>query len=347
MNNKNSRNKNENHWLPLSRLPAIAAHIDKGILIAEKQHQNIIERLQVFDKALVARIKKKYGEQLTLATLYSEQIERWKKEAVDEQVELVRLAAQCKRLQTLVTEILAKANQQKHHQTIEKVLAMHDAGLGSYSPLGEIKLAAAKISNKEKPPRPQALSALTLNQYFMQDFVESAAPCFALGLLEERGKVHGLLALRPVHDIPPELTAAEFGFAHCLHSYRDFELMQFLFEFYGFQSYNALINPNNLLAQMVLGTMIRTDDYFLLAMNPGGTVTTFRTKLEEDNQTGLKTYLPIIRKSKTANVQYWKELANFEKKQHPDCTLLNWVCWDDEEYLDLTENRLELIPEEV
>ena len=79
-------------------------------------------------------------------------------------------------------------------------------------------------------------------------------------------------------------------------------------------------------------------------MNPGGDVTAFRSGLEQDNLAGLKTNLPCIQGSTTKDPQYQKALINFKKNPQPDGILLNWVCRENKEYLDLTSNRLELTP---
>ena len=38
---------------------------------------------------------------------------------------------------------------------------------------------------------------MTVNRLFMDEFMTSTAPCFALGVVEERKQVSGFLALRP------------------------------------------------------------------------------------------------------------------------------------------------------
>jgi len=57
---------------------------------------------------------------------------------------------------------------------------------------------------------------LTVNRSFMYDFVDAEAPCFALGLVEERKQTCGLLALRPGEPIPPAVSSAGFSFGHSL-----------------------------------------------------------------------------------------------------------------------------------
>ena len=66
------------------------------------------------------------------------------------------------------------------------------------------------------------------------------SPCFALGLVEERKQLCGFLALRPAEVIPPEISGLGFNFGHALLGTTEFE---FVFHFYGFETYNMLVNP--------------------------------------------------------------------------------------------------------
>src|SRR5450631_188172 len=79
----------------------------------------------------------------------------------------------------------------------------------------------------------------------MGEFLAADAPCFALGMVEERKRRCGFLALRPEEAIPPDVTGAGFSFGHCLFGNAAFEVVQFSFHFYGFKTYNVLVNPNN------------------------------------------------------------------------------------------------------
>ena len=42
-------------------------------------------------------------------------------------------------------------------------------------------------------------------------------------------------------------------------------MIQFVFHFYGFETYNMLVNPNNRLVKKVLTRMVKSDDYFFFA----------------------------------------------------------------------------------
>lgn len=57
---------------------------------------------------------------------------------------------------------------------------------------------------------------LTAHRRFISDFMEAEAPCFALGMVEERGEKVGFLGIRPDVAMPPDVLAAGFGFGHFL-----------------------------------------------------------------------------------------------------------------------------------
>lgn len=135
-----------------------------------------------------------------------------------------------------------------------------------------------------------------------------------------------------------------FRFGHALLGTSDYTVIQFIFEFYGFSQYNVLINPNNPLVQTVLTTMIESGDYFFFAINANQTATAFRSDMGQENLVGLKTNLPHIQNARTTDVQYREVLSIFERNPQPAGPLLKWVCRDHVEYLDLTENRLDLNP---
>ena len=56
------------------------------------------------------------------------------------------------------------------------------------------------------------LPQLTVNRQFMSDFLAAKTPCFALGLVEERKRQCGFMALRLDEPLPPEITNPGFRF---------------------------------------------------------------------------------------------------------------------------------------
>ena len=74
----------------------------------------------------------------------------------------------------------------------------------------------------------------------------------------------------------------------------EFEVIQFVFHFYGFETYNMLVNPNNRLVKKVLMRMVESGDYFFFAISPNQSVTAFRSEIGQKNLAGLSTNLRQI-----------------------------------------------------
>jgi hypothetical protein len=148
----------------------------------------------------------------------------------------------------------------------------------------------------------------------MRDFMAEESPCFALGLVEERKQPCGFLALRPAEVIPPEISGLGFNFGHALLGTTEFEVIQFVFHFYGFETYNMLVNPNNRLVKKVLTRMVESGDYFFFAISPNQSVTAFRSEIGQKNLAGLSTNLRQIQGSTTTDAQYQRALAQFRMK---------------------------------
>jgi hypothetical protein len=190
------------------------------------------------------------------------------------------------------------------------------------------------------PLRPR----LTVNRQFIREFLSADPPCFALGMVEERKRQCSFLALRPGEIVPPDISNAGFRFGHALFGNASCEVVHFAFEFYGFKTYNVLVNPNNPLVQTVLTTMVERGDYFFFALNATGSATAFRSVIGHTDVAGLKTHLPRIQRSTTTETQYRKAVALFENNPQPVGALLPWVCRESVASLDLTNDRLDLTP---
>ena len=123
------------------------------------------------------------------------------------------------------------------------------------------------------------LPRLTVNRQFMSDFIAAETPCFALGLVEVRKRPRGFLALRPDRTIPPDVSDGGFRFGHSLLGNADFEVVHFAFDFYGFETYNVLVNPNSPLVQTVLTMMVESAAYFFFALDANDRATAFRSDI--------------------------------------------------------------------
>jgi hypothetical protein len=190
------------------------------------------------------------------------------------------------------------------------------------------------------------LPALTLNRLFVSDLMAANAPCFAMGYVEveEHQSVSGFLALRPHEAIPSVSTDQGFRFGHCVLGVGGSPVLQFTFEFYGHALFHALVNPGSPIVQAVLSTMVETKDYFFFAINPDQQVTAFRSHLETDNLAGLHTNLENFGRVTCLPAQYEKVCRAFAGNPQPPGQILDWVCRDNPDYLDLTRHRLALNP---
>lgn len=188
------------------------------------------------------------------------------------------------------------------------------------------------------------LPKLAAHRQFIDDFVAATAPCFALGMIEERKQKLGLLTLRPGKSIPQQITEPGFNFGHSLLGDAHFEVVHFAFDFYDFGTYNVLVNPNNPLVRAVLDMMVGTGEYFILVIGPNQGVTAFRSEIGKEGLTGLKDNLKRIKRSTTSDAQYQQALSKFQKCPDPPGQLLNWVCRDNIGYLDIASDRLEMTP---
>lgn len=188
------------------------------------------------------------------------------------------------------------------------------------------------------------LPILTVNKAFMKTFISSAPPCAALGVIEEEGIEIGFLAMRPDKPIPPEVSIKGFNFGHSLLGTSEYTIIQFVFEFYDFGRYYVLINPNTPIVQTVISKMINDGNYFFLALNPDKSVTTFKADVGKENLAGMSTNFSKIQNATTTDEQYNKGLFQYAKNPTPSGKLLNWVCRDNTDYLDLTRDRLDLNP---
>lgn len=193
---------------------------------------------------------------------------------------------------------------------------------------------------------PPDLPSLTVNRSFIGEFIAAEKPCCALGLVEVQNHQCAFIALRLETAIPSHITDDGFALGHTLIGNSDFEVIHFGFVFYGFQAYNVLINPNNPIAKTVLKSMIESGDYFFFTLDESsGSVTAFRSEIGRDTLLHLTENWERIQQSTTTTSQYLQALVHFVKYPHAPGRLLHWVCKDNIDYLDLTQDRLEMKPE--
>ena len=188
------------------------------------------------------------------------------------------------------------------------------------------------------------LPRLTVNKLFIQDLMAASTPCFALGCVEERGARSGFIALRPEEPIPQSSTGQGFNFGHSVLGIEGSPVLHFGFEFYGHRVYHGLVIPGNPLIQAIIDTMLETKDYFFFAINPDQTATAFRSQLEYNNLAGLKTNREQFSSESCTPDQYELAVKKFTEKPDPPGQVMEWVCRNNWDYLDLTKHRLDLNP---
>jgi len=186
--------------------------------------------------------------------------------------------------------------------------------------------------------------ALVVNRLFMQAFLVADPPCMALGMVEVQQQLCGMLALRLDEAIPATIADRGFEFGHALFGNTTFAVLQLVFAFPGFQTYHVLINPNNLVVQAVLRTMLDDGDYFFCALQPQGQVTAFRAALGSDGLAVLRANRARLQTSTTTDAQYQQALTSFTAHPAPAGVLLQWVCRETVAALDLITDRLPLTP---
>jgi hypothetical protein len=191
---------------------------------------------------------------------------------------------------------------------------------------------------------PRPLPMLSVNGQLMRDFLVAPAPCFTLGVVEERRQPRGFLALRPQQPIPAEVTTDGFDLGHALLGTSRYEVVQFSFQFYGFATYHVIVNPSNSLVQTVLTNMVESGEYFFFAFAPNQRMTAFRAEIGDAPLSGLIANLARMQGSTTTEHQYQHALAQFRQHPSPPGHVLEWVCRDNPGYLDLTQDRLEMSP---
>ncbi len=184
---------------------------------------------------------------------------------------------------------------------------------------------------------------MTINRRFMADFMAADAPCFALGFVEEQKRVSGFLGLRLDPPVPRRVTDIGLRLGHGLIGTHEFEVIHFVFEFYGHGIYHALVNPNNPVVRPVLACMVQRQDYMFFSINADseGAASVFRSPLDV---AGFAVNFPRIERSTTTEEQYARTVKSFSRKPEPPGILLHWVCRETLDALDLGHHRLDLMP---
>lgn len=191
---------------------------------------------------------------------------------------------------------------------------------------------------------PQLLPKLTLNRRFVMDFMAQPGACCALGVIEERGRVLPLVAMRPHCTLPLEVTERGFTFGHSILGTSAYEVVHFAFTFRNVGNFNVLLNPSDPVVRDVLKRLVDLGSFFVLAIDPTDAVTAFLADVGEAPLLGLIDHQPRLAGSTTTHAQYNQALAKYRVQPDPPGTMLEWVCLADLGYLNLEGQRLELTP---
>lgn len=188
------------------------------------------------------------------------------------------------------------------------------------------------------------LPRLTVNKLLIRDLMAAQAPCFSLGYVEDRKEKSGFIAVRPEKAIPNQVTKQGMNFGHSVLGTSQYKVLHFGFEFYGHATYHGLVPAGNPIIQAVIDTMLHTQDYFFFAINPDQTVTAFRSQFSIHDPAGLRTNQEQFSDGTCSSEHYELAVEAFTKSPDPPGTVMNWVCRNNWDYLDLKRYPLDLNP---
>lgn len=188
------------------------------------------------------------------------------------------------------------------------------------------------------------LPRLTVNKLFIQDLMAAQPPCFAMGYVEDRGDKCGFIAMRPETSIPNEITSQGMNFGHSVLGTKEYKVLHFGFEFYAHVTYHGLVPAGHPIIQAVISTMLKSQDYFFFAINPDQSVIAFRSQFEAPDLAGLKSNQEKFGEVRCSLEQYETAVNTFTKNPNPPGQVMQWVCRNNWDYLDIKKFPLELTP---
>lgn len=185
---------------------------------------------------------------------------------------------------------------------------------------------------------------LTVNALFMQDLMAAQSPCFALGYVEASKGKSGFIAMRPEIPIPKDISEKGMNFGHSVLEIKGCKVLQFVFEFYGHATYHGLVPISNPIAKAVISTMLESQDYFFFAVNPDHTVLAFNSRFSGLDFAGLKANQEQFDDEGCGMAEYQRAVSAFAHSPSPPGKVMEWVCRNNWDYLDLQKYPLDLTP---
>jgi hypothetical protein len=185
---------------------------------------------------------------------------------------------------------------------------------------------------------------LSVNGQLLGAFVALPSACGILGLLEEHGRSAPFLALRPQEPVVRREGARALRFGHALLGEPGAEIIQFGISFFEFATYHLLVNPSSPVVKAVLKRILERRYYFVLVIDPDQWTTAFRADLNAEGLDRLLEHQRRLIHSMTNTAQYERSVSEFARSPDPPGRMLEWVCRDDENYLDFTQHPVEMNP---
>jgi len=140
---KKSGNDRTPNWQPISALPMFAFIIDGMLREDQEQYKNLLEAMDkphVLDDATVDCVISVYNTHLEDASIFDEQLSRWKKgeQTSSQRQEVERLTKQVEQLRNVCQQILALAAELRKG-TIDRILEKSDIELALDVLTGKLK----------------------------------------------------------------------------------------------------------------------------------------------------------------------------------------------------------------
>ena len=187
------------------------------------------------------------------------------------------------------------------------------------------------------------LPDLTFNGCFVDSFALGKGPnSLTLGVVEERKKEIGFIAIRPLENIPENVWAQGFNLGQRLIEEGDIQLIHFVLSFYRYHDFHIVLNPNNKIIRHVLNLMRESLAYFFFVFE-GNSMSAFRGSIDHgDNWFDNENNLEKINNATTTDCDYEMTLKIFKDENMLGGTLLSWIYRENLEFINLSNNRVKI-----